>query len=232
MQKDRHSMLITDINIITSFVANPRNVFLVSFPRTGSHWLRMLMEKYFERPILRRIFYYPYKTNFLALHSHDMELILVRENVIYLYRNPIDVVFSEMIFLREDIGDLERVLYWTNAYATHLNKWLVQEQFTKKKTIVQYEGLLNNPLEEFSKVCAHFGEDIDKDKFLKVYEFVTKDEVLRKNLHDSRIVRIESEYEKTRADFRERWRTAIWEVFLSNRDLSHFLDYFEPWMVA
>ena len=30
--------------------------FLVSFPRTGSHWLRMLMELYFDKPSLTRSF--------------------------------------------------------------------------------------------------------------------------------------------------------------------------------
>ena len=38
-----------------AYTANLQNPFLISFPRTGSHWLRMLCELYFERPTLVRL---------------------------------------------------------------------------------------------------------------------------------------------------------------------------------
>lgn len=37
------SIGINDKTDIESFIANANNTFLVSFPHTGSHWLRMLM---------------------------------------------------------------------------------------------------------------------------------------------------------------------------------------------
>ena len=58
MFPQNRSIFITDEAIISAFTRDPENTFLVSFPRTGSHWLRMLTELYFERPSLLRVFYY------------------------------------------------------------------------------------------------------------------------------------------------------------------------------
>ena len=93
------SMQISDQTIIDKFIANPDNTFLVSFPRTGSHWLRMLTELYFGRPSLVRVFYYSERQDFLMLHAHDLELDVERLRVIYLYRHPVETIFSQLYYL-------------------------------------------------------------------------------------------------------------------------------------
>jgi len=50
---------VTDPKILDHFLKNADFPWLISFPRTGSHWLRMIMELYFEKPSLRRVFFYP-----------------------------------------------------------------------------------------------------------------------------------------------------------------------------
>ena len=42
--------------IVERHIADPEFPYLISFPRTGSHWLRMLMELYFDRPSLTLLF--------------------------------------------------------------------------------------------------------------------------------------------------------------------------------
>ncbi len=32
--------------------SNPDLPYLISYPRTGSHWLRLVMEEYFDKPSL------------------------------------------------------------------------------------------------------------------------------------------------------------------------------------
>lgn len=134
-------MAISNLEVIQSFAANPANTFLVSFPRTGSHWLRMIMELYFGRPSLTRVFYYPECSDYLTLHTHDLDLQVERSHVIYLYRNPVDTIFSQLSYHKERLGDHERITYWSDLYGRHLDKWLQQESFTTHKIILTYEAL-------------------------------------------------------------------------------------------
>ncbi len=102
---DNRSTTVTDPRILRRFLADLDSPVLVSFPRTGSHWLRMTMELYFERPSLVRVFYYPDRTNYLTLHTHDLPGVLPedigadieRSNVIYLYRDPVDTVTGAIV---------------------------------------------------------------------------------------------------------------------------------------
>jgi hypothetical protein len=51
------SVSVDDPKTIKSFTDNPDFPYLVSFSRTGSHWLRMVMELYFEKPSLVRVLF-------------------------------------------------------------------------------------------------------------------------------------------------------------------------------
>jgi hypothetical protein len=90
------SVGMTDQSLIKRFTDNPDFRYLISFPRTGSHGLRMLMELYFEKPALVRAFYFKQSTEFTCYHSHDIDLESDRRNVLYLYRHPVATVFSQM----------------------------------------------------------------------------------------------------------------------------------------
>ena len=100
------SVAITSPEVLEAFTSNPESTFLVSFPRTGSHWLRLLMELYFERPSLVRVFYYPERTDYLTYHTHDLSLDVQHPRVIYLYREPVATIYSQMQYHGEDLADL------------------------------------------------------------------------------------------------------------------------------
>jgi len=110
------SFAITNKAVIRSFVKNPENTFLVSFPRTGSHYLRMLMEVYFERPSLTRVFYFPEKKNYLTLHTHDLDLEVKHPTVIYLYRDPVDTVYSQLKYQQADVHDIPSIKSCAYSY--------------------------------------------------------------------------------------------------------------------
>jgi hypothetical protein len=200
-----------------AFTCDPNNPFLVSFPRTGSHWLRMLMELYFERPTLVRAFYYPEKTDFLLMHRHDEDLQLERCNVIYLYREPVPTVYSQLQYYIEDTTDTERIIYWADLYGRHLDKWLHQERFTTHKTVLTYEGMQTDIAAEFAKVTAHFQQPMDKAKLEAVTQKVTKEEVKRKTPHDEQVLQLGQGYQESREVFIEKYSDLVWQMLLNDR---------------
>jgi hypothetical protein len=198
------SVGITDESLIRRFTDRPEFPYLVSFPRTGSHWLRMLMELYFEKPSLVRAFYHKAPTEFTCYHWHDEDLGLRRQNVIYLYRNPVPTIYSQLMYYREDVGDPARIQHWSTLYGEHLKKWLFTETFTTRKTFLTYEGLKSDLAAEFEKVCRHLGQPFDHSKLEQVRAQATKDNLKKKTKHDGQVVNLSQAYAEQRDTFRRR----------------------------
>lgn len=214
--KDRGSMEILDPSVIQKFVSNPQFPWLISFPRTGSHWLRMMMELYFEKPSLVRIFYYKDASDFTCYHQHDEDLsVKGPKNVIYLYRAPVDTIYSQMNYYKENLYDIERVIYWSDLYGRHLSKWLFEEGFTEKKTVITYEGLKNSIYDEFNKVCSHLGHEVNKPKLHSILDKVSKEELKNKTLHDKQVVNLTTTYQLAREDFKRKYYSDILDTVIS-----------------
>jgi len=197
------SIEVVDKQLLAKVLSDPDFPFLISFPRTGSHWLRMLMELYFEKPSLVRVFYYKDNDNYLCYHHHDEDLKLVdKKNVIYLYRDPVDTVYSQLMYYKEDLSDTNRVDEWSTLYAKHLRKWLYEVD-CDKKTVLTYEGLKSNMVSEFGKIVEHFEGSIDADRITAVAERVSKSSLKEKTAHDKQVVNLNSNYENDREKFRE-----------------------------
>jgi len=210
-------------DVIEKFTVNPDFPYLISFPRTGSHWLRMMMELYFEKPSLVRLFYYKDSRDFTCYHRHDTELDIQRKNVIYLYRYPVDTIYSQLNYYKENTSDTDRINHWTTLYAKHLSKWLLEETFTTKKTIITYEGLKTNLDNEFAKVCSHFDKPFIKEKLEAASLIVTKQEVKKRTVHDPQVINLANEYEKNKKIFVDRFSEHIMNsIFSINPDLNGF----------
>jgi hypothetical protein len=195
------SIQITDKDILNPFITKTDFPFLISFPRTGSHWLRMIMELYFKKPSLVRIFYFYDSKDFTCYHRHDENLDIEHENIIYLYRNPPDTIFSQINYYNNDIDDKNRIIYWSELYGKHLSKWLITENFTTKKTVISYDKMKNNMVNEYNKVCNHFNVDMEADLLANVAIRVTKHEVISKTRHDKRVINRNLQYESLRSEF-------------------------------
>ena len=210
------STKVVDKTLIETFIKNPHFPYLVSFPRTGSHWLRMLMELYFEKPALIRIFYYRNSKDFTCYHTHDEDLsVKRRKNVLYLYRDPVDTVYSQIKYYNEDITDDVRVESWSKLYAKHLVKWLYDDKYSKKKTIITYEGLKADSESEFKKVADHFEINFDVKRFATVAAQVTKKSLKKKTVHDKKVVNLNNNYENYRIQFRALMGNCVREAVLS-----------------
>lgn len=156
----------------------------VSFPRTGSQWLGAVLENCFDRPCLRpkrATFLDRQRTDWLWFHDHDMDLSLIHDSVVYLYRDPVDTVYSYSVYLhnlsrpKTFIGRIvyslrkpicpERVVDLSTGYGRHLEKWLLSSN--KARTVVRYEKLVAQDRDEFEKIFRHFDQRLDSCRLEK-----------------------------------------------------------------
>jgi hypothetical protein len=206
---DNDSSIQVGPETVNRCIADPAFPYLVSFPRTGSHWLRMIMELYFETPSLVRIFYFKQATRFTCYHRHDEELDIIRQNVLYLYRHPVDTVYSQLNYYREDPFAAGRVEHWATLYGRHLHKWLLTDTFTAKKTVLTYEGMKRDLAGEFARVCAHFGASLDRPRLEEAARRVTREEVKNRTLHDPQVVNLSERYAQIKETFVAAWAGRI-----------------------
>ncbi len=189
---------------VQNVISDPEFPYLVSFPRTGSHWLRMLMEYYFKVPSLVRIFEYTDSKEFTCYHTHDLEVDKLTDvqckNCIYLYRKPVDTVYSIMKYYKADLGDSKEIKRWSVVYAQHLEKWLINEDFTKNKLIVTYDGIKSNINEEFQKICKFFNREFDPKRLKEIYDQISKDRVYD-TIKNNQIINRTADYEDVRSTF-------------------------------
>jgi hypothetical protein len=214
------SIQINNEQIIKKYVSKSNFPYLISFPRTGSHWFRILMELYFEKPALVRIFYFKDAKEFTCYHDHDLNLNIQRENVIYLYRYPVDTIYSQLKYYDESIDDKERVRYWSVLYRRHLSKWLLEETFSLKKTVINYDKMVQDLSGEFKKACEHFEICFDLKKFMIVNKIVKKREIKKKTFHDPKVINLTSAYQKEKKYFKEKYSSFVMKnIFSQNNKL-------------
>lgn len=214
-------------HLVSSYIIKPEFPWLISFPRTGSHWLRMMMELYFEKPSLVRAFYYKNATDFTCYHTHDHQLdIDAVKNIIYLFRNPVDTVFSNLQYYKHNTRDIGKIKETTNSYSDHLVKWLIDEEFSENKTIISYEGLKNNLENEFKKITKFFNTEFDEELLKKVSKNVSKQSLKKKTLHDEKVVNLDLEYNNLKDSFREDyWEIIVEQLYLRNPKLASISEY-------
>ena len=211
---DKDTSIKVNQKKVDNITKHPDFPFLISFPRTGSHWLRMIMELYFEKPSLVRIFYKQNKKakSFTCYHRHDLDLEIQRNNVLYLYRHPVPTIYSQLNYHKEDFNNDKNIIKWAELYGKHLSKWLIEENFTEKKTILTYEGLQNDIYTEFEKVCKHFDMELDEHKLGKILPLVSKENLKKKTKHDKDVVNLEDSYKNNRKDFIENKSQLIFDT--------------------
>lgn len=191
--------------------------YYVGVSRSGSHWIRLVLEGYMggKSPL----------SNFIACKddinillnrlndfkgTHDMQLDFKAENVIYLYRNPIDCIFSNLKYDGTDLLNRNAVDYYLDIWIRHIQKWYYNEQFTKNKVILCYEKLQEDFVSEFSKILSFLNLEIDVDKIIKSKDIYTKGKI-REIVHDKKVINNESDYEIQRDKFIELHGKYIYE---------------------
>ena len=196
----------------------------ISFPRCGSHWLNCVMELYFDRPRLREgrtTFLPPNRKDWMWFHDHDLELNLGRKNVLYLYRDPVDVMFSDTMSEKGQI-DKNFIKRRTQLYNKHLCLYLVNYAV---KYYMKYENLLLNFNKEFKIAVDFFNKDLNEEKLNEVKKIVTKD-TLAKISKNKQFINKEltsKQYSDKRRWFRKEYSDMINDIVIKS-DLEEFFD--------
>ena len=192
---------------------NPDLPLLVSYPRTGSHWIRMIIEHYLQKPCLPRGFVLDSATSFWANHEHDKELILRNPlgKVLYLYRNPIDVVYSEMMYERGNFDS--SVDYYSSTYYKHLDRWLNTTSDIREIHYITYEDLCRNSRAAIEGVLKFLNFPLDEACLAESINFTTKSRVKKSVSHDPKALREDSNYQAKRKEFGHRYGDLISQKF-------------------
>lgn len=159
-----------------------RNIFddmsfprLVSYPRTGSHWLRMMLEVHLGMPSYVQSFFDPNPTQCWGFHIHNRLIeephhtegpVVGLDNVIYLYRDPIDTIFSQLRYEKKlsnswdgEVNgrldqDVEKI---SQEYYIHLKRWLSNNSDVKNFMSLTYEDLKDDPVGKLMTISTFLG---------------------------------------------------------------------------
>ena len=166
---------------------------LISYPRTGSHWFRIMMEMYMECPSIVQSFFIPNPTKVWGFHIHHRIIdepdrfegpIKNLEKAIYLYRDPVDTIYSLIRYHKESTDSQEIVDKYTTEYHNHLEFYLNNTSNIGKLHFVRYEDLKKNPSDTFLSCIEFLGEKTNEEKFSKIYSLCDKNLTKKLTLHD------------------------------------------------
>ena len=80
---------------------NKYKTTLVASPRCGGHWMTMVIDLYFKNQNPNQ-FVFSQRKNHICKHTHDGKLDEKYNNVIYLYREVVDKIYSEMVYYHKN----------------------------------------------------------------------------------------------------------------------------------
>jgi len=193
------------------------NFYYVGFPRSGSHWIRLVLEDYTDgksslsnflavkNETVQKLYQRARKEEFKG--THDIDLKFKHENVIYLFRNPVDCIYSYLIYENLPLTEKE-VLNAFKLWSDNINKWCFKETFTKNKTIICYKELQNNFEKEFSKILKSLNIPINKEKIKKSLIKFNKSKI-KSVIHDKKVINLSNDYESNRLKFKEKFGKLI-----------------------
>ena len=199
---------------------------LVSFPRTGSHWLRIMLEDYLEMPCGPRAFQYPdaepwgihIHDRFVGQGAHQEGPVNSLEKVIYLHRDPIETIFSQLKydgkvdFIEQDVDEL------MNEYILHLNRWRWNNKDVNELLDITYESMKNNTLGILKEVIWFLGYEINEDRICLAISNSSKSRTKSFTSHDHAALSVQSlespeEYSAQRKIFADKFGKKINQKF-------------------
>jgi hypothetical protein len=183
----------------------------VSYPRSGSRWVKLVTATYYGKA-----------GGSLYVHDHDrsVNLSLPHENILYLYRNPDNVVFSLM--RAESIKNTdENVAKEARRVRDHYAKY-----FAASKQLIRYERFQQDFAAEFAKVALFFTgkPDFDKEILGKCLKCADKPLQMggKQTAYFNKGILLPG-YEKERQLFREKFGDLVWRTAVPPELRQHFL---------
>ena len=206
----------------------------ISFPRTGAHWINCVMELYFDRPRLREMratFLDCTRTDWMWFHDHDLKLDLVHSNALFLYRAPVETIFSNLAYDRRRSAQSLRSRFlgcgWPaepdaaelrlrcDHYRRHCEKYLLSG--SPARTVVRHEHFKTCRAKEFAKICAHFGQPLDESRMEQAFATVSPAALVAKTGDTPEMGHhmLDEDYHARREDFAAQWGPFIEEQVIT-----------------
>jgi len=195
----------------------------ISYPRTGSHWLNCVMELYFDRPRLREertTLFDKGRIDWMWFHDHDLDLKIRHAHVLYLYRDPVGTIFSNLnyyakmpdspLFEQSPLqADEKAIAGFCDEYREHLRKWLLSPD--KARTSTYYNRLRKSWEGEFPKICVHFGRPYEQARAARAFATVTPEALAKQTVNPAAIGKhlLAKSYEGDRRCFSDKWQHYI-----------------------
>lgn len=187
----------------------------ISYPRSGSNWINSVMEIYFNQPRLRRGITFLNSDNAkkpaLWFHDHDYfsKLKLTHNNILYLYRNPPDVIYSSLKSEYNGRITDDTVNEQIHLLRNNLIKYLVNN---KAPVCIKYENIKVN-LNEFKKFILWIepNNSVDIEKVKNGNKIVSKKALVARS-EDKRFFGatiLASSYENERNIFKTKYSERI-----------------------
>ena len=245
-------------DFILSYSYDSGQYFLISFPKTGRTWLMYMINKMHNNEILKNNFIISehdnseiilengYRNNPLDLFNYSKRYKYRRAKVIYLVRDPRDVVVSHFhqitkrsenpfffksisSFISDEIIGFNRIIYYYNL-------WFKNKNIPKDFLLVKYEDLISNGVYELKRISKFLGLDISNDYIRSIYEASTankmRDKELKGELMNSNFFGNEKNYLKVRkasvGSYKEELSKS--DIIYCNskmRELNKYFNYFE-----
>lgn len=165
---------------------NPKHddIYIVEFPKSGVTWLSFIMANILlkKQEINEQVTFYNIHKYIPDVHhlrgseindSGDYRFIKSHATynpyyylVVYLLRNPVDVMVSYYNFERDKGHDVSfdsfvrSEQYGISAWCKHVNGWLNNEDIPQRISLVRYEDLRNNTYQEIKNLTSNLGMNI------------------------------------------------------------------------
>ncbi len=209
---------------------------LISYPGSGGNWLNALMELYFKRPGWRKsslpcLSNSDIRTDFMWIHDHDRyaDLLLPHKNVLYIYKDPCDVIFSLLTAEHEAITTqlVAREIY---RLSEHYRKYFVNGW---SHTVIQYEKLKMDLPGEFKKILAWFDLpcEVNVEELYRCGQMIQKKECIREEIDRWYFNQhlLPEDHERQNRAFRSQYKEIIYESVITKELQPFFVSLTSAW---
>ncbi len=176
-----------------TFSPNPLHddIYLVEFPKSGITWLSFLLANLIllKNEKREKVTFYNYSRYIPDIHqlrgaeinkledyrfikSHS-EYNPLYNSVVYILRNPIDVMVSYYNYLQDHGASIEfekfvkSEKFGIKTWGNHVNSWLNNSDKVQKIHLIKYEDLQKNALASMTELCLNLGIDVEEETIKK-----------------------------------------------------------------
>ncbi len=170
------------------------DIYIVEFPKSGITWLQFILGNVelqlagIENEYLTFYNFHKYMPDIYLIRGSYINRFLKRTFikshseynpyyffVIYLIRNPLDVMVSYYNFLLHmgeelDFRKLVMSKRGIKAWKYHVLSWWYRRVDAQRIHFIKYENLLKNPIHEISELYKNLGVDVEKQIIEKAIE--------------------------------------------------------------